>query len=275
MINSIISKTYTPPSMKRASRAELSFLHLLRNGLDVQFDYTTSWLISSQGNIFMNQVDEDNFDEEFDDSQLYAMLSSLIMENAVNGTSLLSKFYRQGSRLGYYQLRKGSLFGKSDKRALDILTNYVQQVVQSINAEYAIGIKETIKNNIDTPEDIRSDLIKLAYIPILSAISVDARCRYTARTEYGRAVNTGTAQAYANYGVDKVDIVTAGDDFVCDECIYYESHNPYTLEEAMQILPVHPNCRCSIVPYGNENWTLLSDPIIVDLTDNYDNMVVI
>jgi hypothetical protein len=42
-------------------------------------------------------------------------------------------------------------------------------------------------------------------------------------------------------------VETVGDDRVCDICEGYEG-NTYTLAEARELIPAHPNCRCSIVP---------------------------
>ena len=50
----------------------------------------------------------------------------------------------------------------------------------------------------------------------------------------------------AGYGEEErnIEIQTAGDDRVCDECDKYASGSPYTIEEVLDILPVHINCRC-------------------------------
>lgn len=42
-------------------------------------------------------------------------------------------------------------------------------------------------------------------------------------------------------------VETMGDDKVCIICESYEG-NSYTLDEARELIPAHPNCRCSIVP---------------------------
>jgi hypothetical protein len=42
-------------------------------------------------------------------------------------------------------------------------------------------------------------------------------------------------------------VETVGDDRVCAICESYEG-NSYTLAEARDLIPAHPNCRCSIVP---------------------------
>lgn len=44
-----------------------------------------------------------------------------------------------------------------------------------------------------------------------------------------------------------VEVLTAGDDDVCEECQDLEGET-YTYTEAIGLLPVHPSCRCAIVP---------------------------
>jgi hypothetical protein len=47
---------------------------------------------------------------------------------------------------------------------------------------------------------------------------------------------------------DVVEVVTAGDDRVCEECQDISDNGPYSLDEAMGLIPAHPNCRCEVVP---------------------------
>lgn len=47
---------------------------------------------------------------------------------------------------------------------------------------------------------------------------------------------------------DYVNVETAGDDYVCEECLDLAESGPYTLDEAESLLPVHDNCRCAVVP---------------------------
>lgn len=46
-----------------------------------------------------------------------------------------------------------------------------------------------------------------------------------------------------------VKIVTMEDDLVCQLCQDAAEDSPYTLEEAQQKLPIHPNCRCLLQPF--------------------------
>ena len=68
-----------------------------------------------------------------------------------------------------------------------------------------------------------------------------------ARTEVNSVKNKARLQAFKDNGVQWIDIVTMGDNKVCQDCLNIESKNPYTIEEAEGILPVHPQCRCEYV----------------------------
>lgn len=77
------------------------------------------------------------------------------------------------------------------------------------------------------------------------------RAETLARTEIIRAHHTATMQEYENWGVQgfqvKAEFRTAGDDRVCPDCEALEG-NIYTLEEARGLIPVHPMCRCIMLP---------------------------
>jgi hypothetical protein len=47
---------------------------------------------------------------------------------------------------------------------------------------------------------------------------------------------------------EEVNVQTAGDDRVCDECDELAADGPYSLDEADDLIPAHPNCRCALVP---------------------------
>ena len=111
--------------------------------------------------------------------------------------------------------------------------------------------------------------MELPFNPIDTNISLITRAEMIARTEHARAVNTGTLQAYVNYGITQVEIVTAQDGLVCDDCLELESRNPLTINEAQEALPMHPNCRCAFAPVADsvEDLERVNNPTSVDLTD--------
>ena len=82
-------------------------------------------------------------------------------------------------------------------------------------------------------------------------IPAKRRAAMLARTETIRAHHAANIQEYMNWGVRGVNVVaefvTAGDERVCSECASYHG-NRYTLKEAQFMIPVHPNCRCIVIP---------------------------
>lgn len=46
----------------------------------------------------------------------------------------------------------------------------------------------------------------------------------------------------------RVDILTAGDDDVCPVCEDIAENGPYSVDEARNLIPAHPNCRCAFIP---------------------------
>ena len=51
-------------------------------------------------------------------------------------------------------------------------------------------------------------------------------------------------------GEEEVNIQTAGDDRVCATCQAISANGPYPIDEAMDLIPNHPRCRCVYVPAG-------------------------
>jgi len=83
-------------------------------------------------------------------------------------------------------------------------------------------------------------------------IPAQRRAETLARTEIVRAHHRATINQYRSYSDVGVyimaEILTAGDNQVCPACNALEG-NFYTLDEAMNLVPQHPNCRCIALPY--------------------------
>jgi SPP1 gp7 family putative phage head morphogenesis protein len=82
-------------------------------------------------------------------------------------------------------------------------------------------------------------------------IPAERRARMLARTEVIRAHHQAVVQEYENWKVEGVNVmaewVSAGYN-VCPECQDLEVGGPYTIEEVRNMLPAHPNCRCTTIP---------------------------
>jgi len=89
------------------------------------------------------------------------------------------------------------------------------------------------------------------------------RAEILARTEIIRAHHQGMIQEYMNWGMQGVTILaewkTAGDHRVCERCEAHEGET-FTLEVAMNMIPLHPQCRCLALPYRKE-WETLRETI--------------
>lgn len=82
-------------------------------------------------------------------------------------------------------------------------------------------------------------------------IPAQRRAEILARTEVIRAHHQGMMQTYKNWGAEGVSVMaefrTAGDNRVCSECRSLEG-TFFTLAEAENLIPVHPQCRCLALP---------------------------
>lgn len=67
-----------------------------------------------------------------------------------------------------------------------------------------------------------------------------------ARTETLAAGNAAAKERYSAAGVEMVEWIAAYDDRVCPEC--EEKHGTVYPIDGSPDLPVHPNCRCTLVP---------------------------
>ena len=76
-------------------------------------------------------------------------------------------------------------------------------------------------------------------------IPAQRRAMLLARTEVIRAHHQSMVQEYRNWGLEGVKVKaewkTAGDGRVCDECASLEGQT-YTLDEVMNLIPLHPQC---------------------------------
>ncbi len=73
------------------------------------------------------------------------------------------------------------------------------------------------------------------------------RAQMIARTETARAQNIGYAQGMEDLGVEQLEHSVHLDDRLCEICAPLEGKK-YKISEGRDAIPVHPNCRCAILP---------------------------
>jgi len=135
--------------------------------------------------------------------------------------------------------------------------------LKGITSQMSTLISRTLAQGLmdgDNPKLIASKLVKvIADVGDLSLtdslgrfVPAKRRAQIMARTEIIRAHHRGMIQEYRNWGLHGVYVMaefrTAGDKRVCSICDSMQG-NKYTLDEAEGIIPVHPQCRCMVLPY--------------------------
>jgi hypothetical protein len=56
-----------------------------------------------------------------------------------------------------------------------------------------------------------------------------------------------------------VNVLTAGDDKVCDDCSDIAEEGPYDIDKAQELIPSHPNCRCTFVPFDDNRYAPIEE----------------
>jgi len=253
------------PVTKKLSKREKRYYNSLINGLDNLIKASTTFLKTNEYNSLRKIATKhkskiieksdnsffgpefrhsDELKELFQSSEFKEELDLIIESNVESCEDFMKEFYQVGAMLGYKQLRRQMGLTPADSQALYFLTDYEFDLVRNLNTELCYGIRETIFNAVATGQSTQKTTQQLLELPLtpIGNVSPRRRAEMIARTEHARAVNTGTLQAYENFGVGEAEIITAGDSNVCDDCADLEEHNPYTLSEAQSLLPVHPNC---------------------------------
>lgn len=179
--------------------------------------------------------------------------------------------YRKGIDRGYTEVNKQAKFESDDffrgtkhqflqsafqqpeiRSKVELLYTRTFQELKGITAAIDQRLSRTLSIGLINgwgPEKIAREIDK--HIGTINR----TRARVLARTEIIRAHAEGQLDAYERLGVEEVGLkaewVTAGDDFVCPECADREGQ-VYTIEEARDLIPLHPNCRCMWIPVVKE-----------------------
>jgi len=130
---------------------------------------------------------------------------------------------------------------------LDGITDVVSQQVAR---EIAEGISEGVNPN-EMARRMADRVDKIG----------KTRATTLARTETIRAHSSATLERYKQQGVDEVglepevSVQTATDQLVCEECAEVAQSGPWPIEDfegSENQPPIHPNCRCSVIPVVSE-----------------------
>lgn len=238
---------------------EQAYYNNIVKGLNTQLAKTITWLGSEEAQTFFNERSQ-NIHTFWKNSKMREEWDNLTRANAKNSQDYITQIYEAGAKHGYNQLNKIVGYTLADKETLYHLKKYNYELIKNVNNDAIQNIRKTLTRaeaeGLHPFETAR--LLRDEGLEPIKGLSPLQRARMIARTESRRANTVGSAQAYANYGVKQVEIITYSGadatiadmeaDDVCDECIGAYLDNPYSINEAGGLTPIHPNCRCIIAP---------------------------
>ena len=234
------------------NQEENSYYQHIAEGINNQLLLTIEFLKSEEGKKYYKERSEylEYLWEQYD---LQAQLDGVINYNASSCDEFMDNFYHSGAKIGAEQLKRGLCFTPADEKTLNFIRSNNYQYIKNLNNDVANEIRNTIFTDIAQGNSYQKTINKLRELPLKPVtngkISPDVRARMIARTERARARNFGTLQAYADYGVEEYDVITAGDSKVCNICISIEQGNPYRISDSRGYPSFHPLCRCGVAPH--------------------------
>lgn len=191
---------------------------------------------------------------------------------------------QSGGNAAYKQLAIAGSFDVVNIEAVKTVNKFCSKLVTSVTAKTKKGINLYIKHGIKegySMAKIARDLRQSGIVgltgnqtqsiinyrnllqvkrPDLNALQVDkATLKYTnkthrrrmktiARTETANAQNIGYCQGLEQVGVEEAELRNGTNP--CDDCIAL-NRNRYPIAEAGDIITVHPNCTCAMLPVIN------------------------
>lgn len=252
----------------RLAHDELQYYNDLTRLFDKIISHHIDWLDSSEARkVFYEEIQ--NREEYF--NTIDKDLDDIIQDTSLSADRIIEKVYRKGLNYGYKDINRLPVFNDACKYGLKATQEYNFELIKNVSDDLKDSIRHHIFRGIAEGQSIHEvarAITDSGLKPIEGkTLSAYQRASLIARTEIARSMTTGRLQSYANYGVKKVKILTAGDDDVCPICRKAEK-KIYSLEEASNLIPFHPACRCSIISHiGHEKIPEkpINSPEIMDL----------
>jgi SPP1 gp7 family putative phage head morphogenesis protein len=159
----------------------------------------------------------------------------------------------QGGEDGFFLLGLDRKLDMSNPAVKKFLRQRVYKFSFEITEETNKKLAAALSEGVDAGESIPQ--LQKRVLSLFDDMS-KYRSERIARSEVIRASNFGTNEAYKQSGVVEKKIwLTAFDERTCDECVALDGEsvglddefdeNDY---EQVKFAPLHPNCRCTIIP---------------------------
>ncbi len=256
----------------RLAHDELQYYNDLTRAFDKIINHHIDWLDSPEARkLFYEEIQ--NREEYF--NTIDQDLDDIIRDTSLSADRIIEKVYRKGLNYGYKDINRLPVFNDACKYGLKATQEYNFELIQSVSDDLKDSIRHHIFRGIAEGQSIHEvarAITDSGLKPIEGkTLSAYQRASLIARTEIARSMTTGRLQSYANYGVEKVKILTAGDDNVCPICRKAKK-KIYTLEKASNLVPFHPACRCRVIAHIEHYQDIPQKPVentpVVDLINN-------
>ena len=259
----------------RLAHDELQYYNDLTRLFDKIIGHHIDWLDSPEAKkVFYEDIQ--NREEYF--QAIDQDLDDIINDVSLNADKIIEKVYRKGLNHGYKDINRLPVFNDACKYGLKATQEYNFELIRNVSDDLIESIRHHIFRGIAEGQSIHEvarAITDSGLKPLKNkTLTAYQRASLIARTEIARSMTTGRLQSYANYGVEKVKILTAGDDNVCPICLEAahifngeKTHDNiigekvYSLEDASDILPFHPACRCSLIAYIEHYQDIPQKPI--------------
>ena len=280
----------------RLAHDELQYYNDLTRAFDKIINHYINWLDSSEAKkLFYEEIQ--NREEYF--QTIDSDLDDIIRDTSLSADRIIEKVYRKGLSYGYKDINRLPVFNDACKYGLKATQEYNFELITNVSNGLIDSIRHHIFRGIAEGQSIHEvarAITDSGLKPIEGkTLSAYQRASLIARTEIARSMTTGRLQSYANYGVEKVKILTAGDDNVCPICLEAahvfngeKTHENivgervYDLDKASDLVPFHPACRCSVIAhiehYNDISQKPINDPNIMcctplkgDVQSTFDN----
>jgi len=242
---------------------------ILRPALTLWFDFAQKQIRRDLAEKYQKSVASKLTDWELIQSQGETIIKPAALE-----------IVKSGGNAAYQHLAIAGSFDVVNIPAVKAVNKFCSKLVRDVTKKTKQGInvyvKHGIKQGLSMP-DIARELRPLVGLtanqtqaiinyrktlqvkrPDLSAAQINRKVtKYTnkthrlrmetiAHTETARAQNIGYCQGLDNVGIKEAEFQISATDF-CEDCEAL-NHTRYPVKQAAGIIPVHPRCRCAMLP---------------------------
>ena len=253
---------------------EIKYFNSIIDGFNNQTQFYIDWLDSDEARRIFYENEQYN-DHTF--AKIDEQIKEIVHDTSLKADEIISRIYDSGLQAGADEIKRTRYYNDATKYGLHFLQSYNFELISNVNDDLKNHIREEIFAGIAAgegmPEVAKRILDATNHSLTGKTLSARQRAMMIARTESARAMTQGRLQSYANYGVNEVKILTAGDDNVCAICREAET-KIYLIEDAGDLVPFHPLCRCSVMAYIRHGILVrrpLENPKFMDCTPNNKN----